>query len=93
MISICVSVIGGVATPIQSVSMCRIGQTQAHFVVRSSRFNEIALVLVCCNHVASVIVNADHGMMCAATVLGVSDGECNNRDSEGLGSLMGFGHG
>jgi len=34
-----------------------------------SRFNEVASVFMRCDHVASVIVNANHGIMWTATML------------------------
>ena len=41
--------------------------------VKTSPLLEIALVLVRFNHVASVIVNTNHGIMGAAAMLGVAD--------------------
>ena len=43
-----------------------------HLLLRSPLF-EIARVLVRLDHVASVIVNANHSIMCAAVMAGVAD--------------------
>ena len=32
-------------------------------LARRSRFNEVASVFVCCEHVASFIINTNHGIM------------------------------
>ncbi len=39
------------------ITKCRESQSA------TSRFNELARVLMCCDHVASVIVNANHSVM------------------------------
>jgi hypothetical protein len=45
----------------------------AAFCLPLSRFFEIARVLVCFDHVASVIVNANHSVVRTAAMLGVAD--------------------
>ena len=49
------------------------------YASENSRFFEIARVLVRLDHVASVIINADHSIMRAAAVHRVADGESLDR--------------